>query len=468
MTLRVAVLGAGVGGLSAAIRLAQAGHEVVVYEARDTPGGLASSFVAEGTEFDFGPYVLLDKPGLAWVLSKLGIPTDALTLRELDPVYQVQVDNGSPLIFHRNPAATAAGFEELYPGCGRKYERFVRDMVSIQHRLAPFRYRRPPGILDILRTVHWRELLFLQRSLRSELNRYGFSPALRDAIGVWTHVSGNNLDSAPSPLALVPGLIHSEGAYVLQGGIAAIARLLTAEAVRLGVTLRLRAQVKRIFQQENKVKGIELTNGEHVPASLVVSNLGLATYLSLLDPPLKTTEWLKTLPLQSPGVAAYLLVQGALKPPYLKFALNAAENRCRLLVQPGIPWPDKSASTWHPARLLRPLRHAEKADAAQAALTELLAEPWWQEGIGKWRIVKQLTPQDWGAEFNLYRGSMNPVMTAKFMRHGRVPHRSEVRGLYLAGSATHPGQWVSFSAISGVLAADALLSDERTAVRVLM
>ena len=55
---------------------------------------------------------------------------------------------------------------------------------------------------------------------------------------------------------------------------------------------------------------------------------------------------------------------------------------------------------------------------------------------------------------------MNPVMTARLMRAGRLAHRSpHFRGLYLAGSATHPGQWVSFCAISGVLAADALAQD---------
>jgi phytoene dehydrogenase-like protein len=55
---------------------------------------------------------------------------------------------------------------------------------------------------------------------------------------------------------------------------------------------------------------------------------------------------------------------------------------------------------------------------------------------------------------------MNPVMTAKFMLEGRLAHRSpDLGGLYLAGSATHPGQWVSFCAISGVLAADCVRQD---------
>jgi phytoene dehydrogenase-like protein len=55
---------------------------------------------------------------------------------------------------------------------------------------------------------------------------------------------------------------------------------------------------------------------------------------------------------------------------------------------------------------------------------------------------------------------MNAAMTAAFMRRGRIAHRSpDLPGLYLAGSSTHPGQWISFCAISGVLAADALLED---------
>ena len=69
-------------------------------------------------------------------------------------------------------------------------------------------------------------------------------------------------------------------------------------------------------------------------------------------------------------------------------------------------------------------------------------------------------PTEWGAAYHLHRESMNPVMTAAFMRAGRLAHRSpHVRGLYLAGSATHPGQWVSFCAVSGVLAADRLRED---------
>jgi phytoene dehydrogenase-like protein len=93
-------------------------------------------------------------------------------------------------------------------------------------------------------------------------------------------------------------------------------------------------------------------------------------------------------------------------------------------------------------------------------LNQLLAESWWQDGIEEFRVLATRVPAEWGAQYNLYRDSMNPVMTAGFMRAGRLAHRSpHARGLYLAGSSTHPGQWVSFCAISGILAANDLLED---------
>ena len=70
---RVVIIGAGVGGLTAAIRLAREGSQVTVLEARDRPGGLAASFELDGFRFDAGPYILLDRPGLEWALSQVGM-----------------------------------------------------------------------------------------------------------------------------------------------------------------------------------------------------------------------------------------------------------------------------------------------------------------------------------------------------------------------------------------------------------
>jgi phytoene dehydrogenase-like protein len=173
-----------------------------------------------------------------------------------------------------------------------------------------------------------------------------------------------------------------------------------------------------------------------------------------------------TLPLQSPGVCAYLSVAGEARPPYLRFFLPGDGQLCRLLVRPEVISPELRRDGRAPARLIAPMRHAEAErlgpDGQRAYLDRILAEPWWREHVGETRVLDARIPSRWGADFHLYRDSMNPVMTARLMRRGRLPHRYPfARGLYLAGSATHPGQWVSFCAISGVLAADRLREDLR-------
>ena len=95
-------------------------------------------------------------------------------------------------------------------------------------------------------------------------------------------------------------------------------------------------------------------------------------------------------------------------------------------------------------------------------LSQVLAESWWRDGLKDHEVVATRIPAEWGSHHHLHRDSMNPVMTARFMRARRIAHRSPyVSGLYCAGSSTHPGQWVSFAAISGIHAAETLHEDLR-------
>jgi phytoene dehydrogenase-like protein len=214
------------------------------------------------------------------------------------------------------------------------------------------------------------------------------------------------------------------------------------------------------------VRGVETDRGEFYPADAVVADAaGVGAYLQLVEAtPAPVREHLKQLPLQSPGVCAYLAVRGAPRPPYLRFHVPGGAELCRLLVLPGAILPELERGGWWPARLIAPLRHdwAEKAgpEGQRAFLERLLGESWWRAHVDEARVLATRIPAQWGAEYYLYRDSMNPVMTARFMRAGRLAHRSpHVRGLYLAGSATHPGQWVSFCAVSGILAAGCVRED---------
>jgi phytoene dehydrogenase-like protein len=454
------------GGLTAALRLAREGFRVQVLEARVEAGGLASGNVYEGFSFDAGPYILLDRPGLEWAFASVGLKlSEHIELRPIDHVYRVASPGRPTVNIYSSDAATARELDQTWPGSGELYLRFVRKTGAIEASLRPLLYGSAPGPMSMLGGGRWRHAGFLLRSLYSVLRASRLPQPVVDALSIWTHVAGQRPEEAPSPLAFVPALVHSVGCFYPKHGIRAIPEVLARAATAAGVEFRYHTKANMICTEGDRVTGVESTEGERFLADGVVSDCGIATYLELLDHEENPSQQrCEKLPLQSPGVCAYLAVQGKMESPYLRFLLPGGEQRCRLLIRPGVMNPEEQNGEWYPARLLGPMDHAKAQSIGPLGqaeyLEKLLQEKWWQEGIAEYRVLARRTPADWGSEYSLARDSMNPVMTARFMREGRLAHRSpDVRGLYLAGSSTHPGQWVSFCAISGVLAADCLQED---------
>ena len=467
MIRRVVIIGAGIGGLTAAIRLAQQGLSVQIIEARPEAGGLASSFENDGLQFDAGPYILLDRSGLEWAFRSLGLElSDHLTLRQIEHVYEVRSTENATVHFYADRQRTAAGIDAQWPGSGKRYERFVAEMQDAHTRLSPLLHVSRPGPARLFRNRTFTQIPLLLRSLGTVLARAHLPQPVVEAIAIWTQIAGQRIDEAPSPMAFVPALIHSVGAFYPVEGIGSIPRTLTRIAATTGVEFQYSTKVLSIVSEQGKVRGVETNRDTFVPADAIISNYsGIGTYLEMLgDTPASVRNKLHKLPLQSPGACAYLAVRGEIKPPYLRFQLPGNGELCRLFVTPTVVAPELEKNGWAPARLISPMRH-EWAEGLSVAdqrdyLDRLLTESWWREGIAECRILATRVPSEWGAQYNLYRNSMNPVMTAGFMRAGRFAHKSPyARRLYLAGSSTHPGQWVSFCAISGILAANSMLED---------
>jgi phytoene dehydrogenase-like protein len=464
---KIIVIGAGMGGLSAAIRLAQLGHRVVVLEARSVAGGLASGFDHSGFHFDAGPYILLDLPGLLWVFHALGIDLHQyVELRRIQSVYQVADQTGMVVHFFADLQQTASTMEQQWPGSGDRYIKFVNGTSNIYRRLSPMLTMPEPVLGGLLRSGAWRHAPFLLRSLYSVLARTGLPTPVVNAMGIWTHVAGQRMSTAPAPMAFVPGLIHGAGSYYPVGGIGKLPEILTGIAESTGVEILYGTKASSIRCKDNRVTGVETHSAEYMECDAVVANAGgIGAYVELL-PSLPETikEQMARLPLQSPGICAYLSVRGKISAPYLKFSLSNEQDACRLFITPTVMEPELVRDNWHPARLLMPLDHGRAIAMGKAGQTailkQLLAEKWWQDGITDFRVLQTRIPEQWGTDFHLYNNSMNPVMTASFMRAGRLAHRSPyVKGLYLAGSSTHPGQWVTFCSISGVLSAQLLHKD---------
>src|SRR6185295_16417732 len=130
------------------------------------------------------------------------------------------------------------------------------------------------------------------------------------------------------------------------------------------------------------------------PTSALISNApGLSTYLELLQPTpsLLPQAQLQRLPLQSPGVCAYLAVRGRMTPPYLRFWLPDQGELCRLFIRPGVMEPSLERAGWWPARLLAPMPYHQAKQVGPAGqrayLDQLLAEGWWREQVDEFRLL---------------------------------------------------------------------------------
>lgn len=461
--MTISIIGSGIGGLSAALNLAKKGFQVTVFEATDKPGGLAKSVSFAGNRFDAGPYILLDKPGLEWAFEQVGLDLQSMNLLRIHNVYSVESDE-TIFTIYSDLNKTINTLNAQWRKQGRHYEDFVTTTYKKYRQLIPFTFSAPNPI-KIIKSGKLSLIPFLLGSLGSVLNRFGLNASIKNGIGIWTHIAAQPLDKAPSPMSFVPGLIHHVGAYYPENGIGSIAEKLYDECVEHNVKFMFNSKVKKIRIQNNRVTGIEYNENHFFECTQVISNnSAIDTYLNLIEEtPVSFKNKIKTLPLQSPGICVFLRVKGNPTGSYIKFKLEKDIPNCKSFILPDLIT-QKNTDDWMNARLVFPLPHKLSMNLSdedcKKLIDSVLQETWWKAGITEFEVLSYNTPSTWSEKFVLYNKSMNPVMTSKFMRMGRIHHKSPYfKGLHFCGSSTHPGQWVSFCAISGILASNQLIKD---------
>jgi len=395
---KIAVIGAGMGGLTSAIRLQQKGFQVSVFEAGGRPGGLASGVQVDGIDFDGGPYILLDRPGLEWAFQQLNLSLDErVPMKRIEQVYDVSSTEHSQRIriFH-SLDKTREDLEATQSGSGDLYVRFVSRMRDIYHRLSGLQRQSEPNVWKLISQGAWRDIPFLLKPLHRVIRDAGINGNLKDALGIWTHVAGQQLTEAPSPLALVPAVIHEYGCFLPINGIREVPTVLASHAQELGVAFHYGAKVSRIQIKNQAAVGVQLANGDYYPSDAVISNAsGVGTYTDLIGATNSETEKLRALPLQSPGFCVYLLCKGRRPEFYLRFHLQG--DSCRLFISPESVL-SHSSREWWPARLIQPLKHgsqaAENPQTQQTIIADLLKQSWWRPDITDFRVVKIRTTRD--------------------------------------------------------------------------
>ncbi|WP_127547568.1 NAD(P)/FAD-dependent oxidoreductase [Actinoplanes sp. OR16] len=278
----IVVIGAGVGGLAAAVRLAAAGHRVEVHERAAEAGGKLAVFERDGYRFDTGPSLLT----LPQVFDDLDLD---LRPQPLDPVVRhvfadrTVLDSSSVHSVFLERITEALGEE-----AAEDWDRFWRRAKRIWQASWDAVLRRPVNAATLAR-LSWRlgDLAAIApgRSLRSLGRTHLRDRRLRMLLDRYATYTGSDPRRAPAALAAIPYAELTHGGWYLPGGLGTLGDALAARCADLGVRVKLRSPVAHI-EADRAVRGVRLESGEFVRADAVVSNVDASVlYRDLLPTP---------------------------------------------------------------------------------------------------------------------------------------------------------------------------------------
>lgn len=270
----VVVLGAGIGGLAAAIRLRALGHRVTVLEAGDQIGGRARVFRQDGFTFDAGPTVITAPYLFDELFAAAGRDRrDYFDLVPVDPFYRVTFGGGDQFDYVGDDERLLAQIEKFEPRDVDGYRRLLaraQEIFEIGYlRLADVPFSR---LSDMLRILPNLVSLGAYRSVYGLVSSYLKDERLRQVFTFQPLLVGGNPFRTPAIYLLIHWLERKWGVHFAMGGTTAIISALGKLLEEMGVEVRTSAAVRRIEVDNGAVRAVELENGKRIPTDCVVAN----------------------------------------------------------------------------------------------------------------------------------------------------------------------------------------------------
>ena len=483
----VVVVGAGIGGLAAAIDLAAGGLRVTLLERHATPGGKMREHRVGDQLVDAGPTVFT----MRWVFEDL-FRTAGTTLdervqaRKADVLARHAWIDGSRLDLYADLDRSAAAIAE-FAGAGEAaaYRRFARESQQIFETLDHtfMRVERPnPTGLTFSLGVGGLPKLYATKPFTSmwrELGSIFKDPRLRQLFGRYATYCGSSPVDAPATLMLIA---HAEraGVWFIEGGMQRLAEAMATLASEAGVEVRYGADVRQLQTTRGRIRGVELSDGERIAADAVVFNGDVAA----LNKGLLGTPVRKATPPRSNEPRSLSAITWSLDARTSGFPLHyhnvffgtdypdefsSIFERRRVTAEPTVyvcakgRLDDAEPAGSEPLLLLvnapaRPFSTAEAAAVEQRTFAFLRRHGFEIDLEGA--ASQRTTPNEFESLFPGTDGAIYGWPThgwsGSFKRHGS---RAKLRGLYLAGGTVHPGPGVPMVAQSGRLAAAAVRKD---------
>ncbi len=275
----VLVIGAGIGGIAVAARLARQGYQVTVVEKEATPGGRCNQIVRQGHRFDIGPTLFLMPEIWEETFAALGERMrDHLDLRRIDPTYKVHFEDGLQLALTPNLGAMQTQLEQVektafvgflhYLAEGSRHYKISLEKFVGRNFYSLFAYFSLSNL----------PLLFQLKALKkhyANVSRFFQDWHLRAAFTFQNMYLGLSPYEAPATYSLLQYTELAEGVWYPMGGMYAAIQALVKIAESLGVTFLYHSPVKRIETSGQRVLGVVLEDGRTLTADLFVANADL-------------------------------------------------------------------------------------------------------------------------------------------------------------------------------------------------
>jgi phytoene desaturase len=491
MTKRIIVIGAGIGGLATAIRLAAAGQEVLVLEQNANVGGKMGEVEAEGFRWDTGPSVITMRHVLEDLFAVAGRRLEEyLTLLPIEPLTRYFYPDGAILDVTRNWPELATQIAALDERDVEGYLAYLAYVARLHRITGPvFIYDQPPTWRSFFKVSPFDALrIDGLRTMHQAIRGFVRSPHLRQLLGRFATYVGASPYQAPATLNVIAHVELTGGVWYPQGGIYAMARALARLAQELGVEIRTNCLVERISVSNGIVDGVILADDlTTLAAYAVVANVDVATvYEQLLPQETVNPRRLARLTQVEPSCSGFILMLGvegthtSLAHHNIFFSSDYRREFDEIFRQ-GMPPTEptihvaitsksdpilapEGCENWFVLVNAPPLGPGYDWTTQAKSYRNLVLTRLADFGLDvrhRIRVERVSTPVDiarlTGARRGaLYGASSNNPFTAFRRPHNRAP---DVRGLYFVGGTTHPGGGVPMVMLSGRVTAGMVIED---------
>jgi phytoene desaturase len=486
----IVIVGAGPGGLSAALLLAKSGVEVTIVEKQDHVGGRTSTMVQDGFKFDVGPTFFLYPKVLSEIFSAVGYDLKSeIPMTRLDPHYRLVFGAGGELLATPDREQMESAIAAISPEDARRFHEFLSHNRIKLEKFLPFLQSPFDSWRDLVKPEMLKLLPLLApwRSLDDDLHVHFKDERIRLGFSFQSKYLGMSPFRCPSLFSILSFLEYEHGVFHPEGGCGAVTRTMARMAREMGVKILLNEPVEQVLVEGGKAVGVKTAN-HSLQADAVVVNADFAGAMRRMVPNHLRKKWKdETLEKKQYSCSTFMMYLGIdgvyddvshhtiyLSDNYRE-NLRDIEELHRLSDNPSFYVQNASVTdaSLAPAGqstlyVLFPVTHEtsnvdwakETSRFRQLALKQL-------EKIGikdierRIRTERIMTPSGWQGEFDLYKGAtFSMAHSLNQMLHLRPHNRfDDIKQMYLVGGGTHPGSGLPVIFESARITSRLLLED---------